>query len=143
MATTTKKPKTARQVKKIGGRRWQTLYDTNHHEIVKAIEMAGISVIDTARKSKGHPDIICLFEGVTCYVEIKYKDAVLTPFQEKWIVKNGKTIGKDYFVIRDFDGVNQFVEAITNAARKRQNQPFARDERTPGHLARERTIQTW
>ena len=141
MATT--KPKTARQVKKIGGRRWQTLYDSNHHEIVRAIEMAGVSVIDTARKSKGHPDIICLFEGVTFYVEIKYKDAVLTPFQEKWIVKNGKTIGKDYFIIRDFNDVNVFVEAITNEARKRQNQPFTRDERTPRHLDRERTIPAW
>ena len=143
MATTTKKPKTARQVKKIGGRRWQTLYDKNHFEIVGAIEKHGISVIDTARKSKGHPDTICMFEGVTCYVEIKSGDNVLTPSQEEWIIKHGKTVGKDYFVIRDLDGVNQFVKEIFDEARKRQNQPLARDERTPGHLARERTIQAW
>ena len=54
-----------------------TRIDSNHRDVVQALEKAGMTVESLAAVGKGCPDLVVGWRGITCLLEVK--DGAKTP----------------------------------------------------------------
>lgn len=88
--------------------------DDNHNEIVDALKLHGVSVIDTSSMGGGFPDLICGFAGKTLLMEIKnpktyYGRKGLNKNQARW---KDAWIGGPYAVVDSAAAAIRAVEAL-------------------------------